>query len=195
MNLKKLGTVFFIIVGLLLSGCGTTQYLVDNKSYTSSESALDALRIKLKAIENELQPIGSTPTEKAVIITPSKQACKVGLSTQGRLTEEHISYLLNSCKEDYASFSNFLEKSNLFASVEHVIDDHPSQYANKVNNDYSATIYLDIKSPSLVSWFISLPSENTPKPLNMDKMAENETQKIQSWLSDVKSHLQIASTG
>ncbi|MEK8020768.1 MAG: FlgO family outer membrane protein, partial [Candidatus Parabeggiatoa sp.] len=191
-NLKRLGTVFFVVVYLLLSGCGTTQYLVDNKSYTSSETALDALRITLKEIENELQPIDSTPKEKAVIITPSKKACKVGLSIQGHLTKEHINYLLDSCKEDYASFANFLIKSNLFASVDHVIDDYPHQYVNKVNNDDYAKIYLEIKSPTQVSWFISVPPENTPKPLSMDKMAENETLKIQSWLNDVKNHLQGA---
>ncbi|MCP3683079.1 MAG: OmpA family protein [bacterium] len=41
-----------------------------------------------------------------------------------------------------------------------------------------------------MNWFISVSPEDTSKPLDMDKMAESDTLKIQSWLNSIKSHVQ-----
>ena len=187
---KRLGIVLFAVVSVLLSGCGH-QYTFNNNSYSSPESALNAHNEYLKKIEKDLKSVSSTPKGNAVIITPSKKTCEaLGIKRKGHPTEDMINYLGKFLEEDYAFFSNFLIKSNLFTSVEHIIDDYPLQYVNKVKNNYSATIYLNMRSPSQISWFILVPPKNKPKQLNFDKMADNGAPKIQSWLNDIKNYLQ-----
>jgi hypothetical protein len=185
---QRLGICFFAVVAVLLSGCGH-QYTFNNNSYSSPDSALGAHREYLKEIERDIESVSSIPRGNAVIITPSKNTCEaLGITRKGHPTEDMINYLGQYLEEDYAFFSNFLVKSNIFSSVEHVINDYPLQYANKVKSNYSATIYLDMKSPSQISWFILIAPENLPVQLHFDKMADNGAPKIISWINDIKNH-------
>jgi len=187
---KRLEIVIFAVFFVLLSGC-RHQYTFNNNSYSSPEKALNAHHKYLEKIEKDLKSVSSTPKGNAVIITPSKKTCEaLGIKRRGHPTEDMINYLGKYIEEDFAFFSNFLIKSNLFTSVEHIIDDYPLQYVNKVKNNYFATIYLDMKSPSQISWFILVPPKNKPKQLNFDKMADNGAPKIQSWLNGIKNYLQ-----
>jgi hypothetical protein len=185
---QRLGICFFAVVAVLLSGCGH-QYTFNNKSYSSPEGAHDAHREYLKKIESGIKPVSSTPRGNAVIITPSKNTCAaLGITRKGHPTEDITNYLGQYLEEDYAFFSNCLVKSNIFSSVEHVIDDYPLQYANKVKSNYSATIYLDMKSTSQVSWFILIAPENLPIQLHFDKMADKGVPKAISWINDINNH-------
>lgn len=183
-------TVVFIV---LLNGCANN-YTFNNNSYTSPESALSAHKEFLQEIEKNINSVSSTPKGNAVIITPSKKTCEaLGIKRTGQPTEDMIDYLGKNLEQDFGFFSKFLIKSNIFKSVTPIVDDFPLQYANKVKSDYSATIYLDMKSPSQISWYIMVSPENIPKQLNIDKMAENGAPKIQSWIVDVNNHLQKGS--
>ncbi|MCK5311908.1 MAG: hypothetical protein KAJ62_07360 [Desulfobacteraceae bacterium] len=188
-KVKRIGAVFIALAVTLLSSCVVQhQYTFNKKSYTSSESALNAHRDYLVKIENELKPISSIPKGNAIIITPSKKTCEaLGINRQGHPTEEMINYLGTYLEEDYAFFSKFLIKSNLFTSVNHVINDYPIQYAKNVKNNYSATIFLSMKSPSQTSWMIMVFPENEPKQIHIDQQAENGSQIVQSWIKSIKT--------
>ena len=186
---KKLKNLFVIILLIILFGCAH-QYTFNSKSYTSANDALNAHREYLQEIQNEIISNDTTPKGNAIIITPSKNTCEaLGITRKGSPTEDMINYLGTYLEEDYAFFSKYLVKSNLFMTVNHVINDFPAQYANNVKNEYSATIYLDMKSPTQTSWFIMVSPENTPKQIHFDNMAKNGTLKIQSWIYDIKEHI------
>ena len=173
-----------------LTGC-TQYYTFNNKSFSSPENALRAHKEYLNEIQNDIKPISSTIMGDAIIITPSKKTCEaLGITRKGSPTKEMTDYLGTYLEEEYSFFSNYLLKSNLFTNVNHVIDDFPHQYANQVKTNYSATIYLDMKSPTQISWFIMVSPENTPKQLHFDKMADSGASKIQSWIYDIRGHLQ-----
>lgn len=188
-NYKRMRLVFFGLIAVLLSGC-VTHYSYDNISYASPKEALDAHSVALEKIVSDLKPINSNPNGNAVIVTPSKTTCEaLGVTRKGAPSQDLINYIGSSLEMDFAFFSKFLVKSNLFNSVNPVIDEFPLQYVNKVKNDYSATIYLDMKSQEQIGWFVIIPPDNVPKQINFDKMAEKGAPKIQSWLNDIKSKL------
>ena len=186
---NKSSIFFVIILYISLFGCAH-QYTFNNKSYSSADDALKAHMEYLEEIQNGLVSNSSNPKKNAIIITPSKNTCEaLGITRKGSPTKDMINYLGTYLEEDYAYFSKYLLKSNIFRIVNHVIDDFPPQYANKVKNEYFATIYLDIKSPSQTSWFIMVSPENAPKQIHIDNMAKNGTLRIQSWLDDIQGNL------
>ena len=189
MSLRKLSNLFLAVSLLFLFGCGT-QYNFNNRSYKKPELALQAHEEYLKKIEAELEPTKSQPSGKAIIITPSKKTSEaLGITRTGHPDEKMINYLGQYLTNDYSYFTNFLKKGNLFESVEHIVDDFPKSYANKVKGDYRATIYLDMKSPTQISWMIMTNPEGKAEQIVLDSMAENGAPKIQSWLSDISSHI------
>ena len=186
---NKFYKYFLLVIFLTVTSCAH-QYSFNNKSYTSPNEALDAHKAYLQEIQNNIIPNSSVPKKKAIVITPSKNTCEaLGITRKGSPTKDMIDYLGNFLEDDYAFFSNYLLKSNLFSSVDSAINDFPVQYANKVKKDYSATIYLDMKSPNQISWFIMVPPEYTPKQLHFDNMAENGAPKIQSWINGIHRNL------
>lgn len=189
LKLKKDKTVFFIFLLFLLNGCAS--YTFNDQSYTSPEAALSAHKVFLFEIEKEIKPSNFTIKEDVIIITPSKITCEaLGIIKNGVPAKSVTDYLGAYLEQDFAYFSNFLKKSKMFKSVDHKIEDSSLQYANKVKNDFFATIYFDMQSTTQASWFIMVSPDNIPKQINFDKMAKTGALRIQSWIDDVHKHFQ-----
>ena len=196
-NCRKIGTFFILMLLVLSSGCGA-RYTFNGKSYSSPKDLFSAHEEYIKDIEQKIKPASSTPNGNAVIITPSKKTCEaLGIKRSGHPPKDMINTLGQLSERDFSYFSNYLQKSNLFESIEHFIDDYPLQRAQKINKNYYATVYLDIKSQTQADWFIMVSPENTPKKINFDKpdvhTFDNEKdtlKKIQYWINDVKNNLQ-----
>jgi len=175
---------------LLLSGCAHT-YTFNNQTFSSPTDALTAHKQYLETIENELTPYKATPKGKAVIITPSKKTCEaLGIKRTGQPAQELIDYLGKFQEEDYHFFYRFLLKSNLFISVDSLVEDFPVQATNRVKNNYDIIIYLDMRSPTQISWMLIYPPNNKPQQINTDKLAKTGTPKIKSWLDDIKRNIE-----
>jgi len=185
---KKL-IIFLSPFALFLASC-SYQYHFNNNSYSTPDDALNAQREYLDGIENELKPYDFPPMGNALIVTPSKRTCGLnGIKSTGQPTREMMDYFGKFLERDYASFSKILIKSNLFASVNHVIDDFPAQYVENVKKNYSAVIYLNMESPNQISWFMLVPPVESPKRLNFDQKAEMGVPRTQSWLNSIKKQL------
>jgi hypothetical protein len=184
-NRNILGVIGLSLFALCLGGCGNT-YTFNNQSYSSSEAALTAHAKYLEDIEADIVPIDNQPNGTAVIITPSKKTCEaLGITRTGHPKEELVTYLGEYLEDDYAYFGNFLIKGNVFKSVEHEITDFPQQRARALNNKYSATIYLELLSPTQSSWRIIIPPESKSEQINMDGSAKPGAPQIQSWINDI----------
>jgi len=184
-NFKPLLTLLLALSLIVITGCGT-KYSFNNQTYKKPEQALQAHKDYLNKIESELKVSDSKPTGKVLIVTPSKKTAEsLGITRTGQPGKEIIDYLGSYLENDYSHFSRFLTKSNLFETVEPVIDDFPKNYANKKKGDYDATIYLDMKSPTQISWFVMFSPEHEAKPIVIDSMAEQGSPKIQSWIDNI----------
>ena len=180
--------VFLLVLTIpLISGCGV-KYTFNNKTYSSAESGLAAQQKFFQEIESKIKPSNKNFAGKAIIITPSKKTCKaLGIKRTGHPTEDIINYIANAFVADTSYFGNYIKSNNLFDSIHSVIDDYPKQYANKIKNDYIATIYLHMVSPDQIGWFIMVSPQNIPKQINFDNTADPGYPKIQSWLDNVKN--------
>jgi len=189
-GLTRKTTIYLVLCLIIINGCGH-QYNYNNKSYSTAKLAHKAHLEDLKDIESKLQPFSTNLLKNAIIITPSQKTTEaLGVTRTGHPPQELVFYAGKYLGDDYSYFANFLRKSNLFASVEHRIDDFPKNYANKVKAEYAATIYFDMKSPTQMSWFVTTPPENIAKPFDFDKMAEAGAPKIQSWINNLKKNIE-----
>ena len=124
----------------------------------------------------------------AIVVTPSKETCEaLGITRKGHPQKEIIDYLGNHLESEYAYFAKYLKKRNLFAKVDSVIVDFPKVYSQKVQSKYDAVIYLHQVSPGNAGWYLLVGSNNQPKSIYMDPIADTGHKRVESWLSNIEN--------
>ena len=184
-NLLIAGSVIFML------GCGT-QYTFNNQSYTKPSEALAAHSNFSTNIETGIKPITDSPIASSVmVVTPSKETCqKLGITKTGSPSKEMMDYLGEYLKSDFAYFNKYIQKSELFTSVEHKIVDFPAKFVKDLDKKYDAVVYLDMVSPSQASWYLLSSNSDKPQQINFDNIAAPGLPKVNSWLMDIKSKLE-----
>jgi hypothetical protein len=76
--------------------------------------------------------VGHGSAGKAVVITPSKSTCEaLGITRKGAPAHEFIDYLGTEQERGYAYFAKYLDKAQVFSSVDSKIVDHPESAARE----------------------------------------------------------------
>lgn len=177
-------SAFFVI--FFLSGCYT--YTYNNKNFQSADAALSAHENDLALYTTQITESTVKISGKALVVTPTKKTTEaLGITTKNSPPPKLIDYLGRYQERDYLAFSEYLKASNAFDDVVLKVVAHPVVYAKDAVNDYAATIYLRMLSPTQISWYMITPNTGEPQQINFDNLANTGSERINSWVKDIVS--------
>jgi hypothetical protein len=175
---------FFVI--FFLSGC--SNYTYNNRNFQSADAALSAHENDIALYTTQIAQSTVKISGKALVITPTKKTTEaLGITSKNSPPPAFIDYLGRYMEREYLAFSEYLKASNAFDDVVSQVVDHPAVYAKNAFNDYAATVYLHMLSPTQVSWYLITPNTDEPQQINIDNLANTGPERINSWVKDIVS--------
>jgi len=175
-----------VLLVMLSTIFGCTNFTYNNKTYSSPEDALVAQGKYLSEIETKITPSPKKYDKTALVVTPSRKTCEaLGVTSKGHASTELVGYVADTLTNDYRKFSDYIIIRNMFASVSSVIDDFPKVAADDAKNQYDVVVYMNLISPNQAGWFAMVKPDYNPQQINFSTIAEPGAQKVESWLDSL----------
>lgn len=191
MQIKR--TLSIVVIILLLPACSSYYFSYNGKKYRSADAALAGQQTYIEEVKSEITVLPNQYPGTVVVITPTISTWEaLGITRTGSPKKILVDYIAKTNDENHAVFAQYLEAAGVFDRVESKLADFPHMEAKKLQENYAATIYLQIKSPTQMGWFMFTPSSTSPVQVNFDTLAAPGAPKVDSWIQSVISNLDIA---
>lgn len=188
MMTPRLVVVFFFLV--TLGACSGNQFSYNAQKYPSARVAYDAQYVHIDSIAKDIRAVPQRISGDAVVITPSRTTIEaLGMTRTGSPKRQFVEYVAVTTERDYESFSRYLDASGAFSTVDSMVVDFPQKDAREVRARYAATIYLHMKSPTQIGWFLLTPTSKSPKPISFDSLSAFGSARIDSWVQSIIGNL------
>lgn len=186
--MKAIPKIALTAVLALLAACASNYYSYLGVKHKTPERALAAQAEYLEGIERDITRLPAPVGNSALVLTPSMSTIEaLGVTRTGSPKQELVDYIATTSLRDYSTFGGYLTASGAFSQLSSRVVDFPQMEAKRERGNFDAVIYLHMKSPSQVSWFIITPNNKTPSPINFDAMSAAGASRIDSWVRSIAS--------
>ncbi len=175
-----------VLLVLLSTVFGCTNFTYNNKTYSSAADALVAQGSFLSEIESKIRPSTKRYNKTVLVVTPSRKTCEaLGVTSTGHASSELVGYVADTLTNDYRKFSDYIIKRKMFDSVKSAVDDFPKVAAEEAKNQYDVVVYMNLISPNQAGWFAMTKPDYNPQQVNFSTIAEPGAPKVESWLENL----------
>ena len=172
---------------LLLAGCTGPRYRFGEVWYDSREAALQAAQQKFTQDASAIAPTQAPIGGRAVYVIPSRELIQsrgIRVRSFGRIpTPEQIDYVVAVSELSMQSYAEALQRRRLFDHIKVLNSGTPESVRMP---EYDATIYLLLKGPDHVQWFLRTASSQIPIPIYFDTSLPEGASRLMSWLESIE---------
>jgi len=182
----------------LICGCvAEYTYYFESRPYHSANAAFEAQQIRFDEILSKISKSPVSDSRSVMVITPSSytiedHGLKKSNSGSRKMIKHMSDFAGQFAERGYLFYPKFLEKAGLFSHVDSKISDNPQTEAIRISKEQPIVIYLAVKSPTQIGWFIIVNGNEKHTQINFDALSEPGAPRINSWIEAVATAIVIS---
>ena len=178
---------------LLASGCAQMTYRYGDRTFASTEAALEAQRIDTDKVLAEIRPATGPPLKaRALVVLPSRSLLlDKGVKVTGdksTIPLESYDYLVRNMEGDHKTTVEALRRRRLFTEVVLLESNAPEGVSDP---DFDLIIYKVLKGPGQIQWFLKTAPDGKPALIDYDQSQSVGISRTNAWLEGVEKTARV----